>query len=339
MPLRYTMHTMHTVALVCAVVMVINAALITQARAATSNSAADYPNRPIRYILPNGPGSNADIFTRILAQKLGELFGQQVVVDSRPGAGGMLGIDIAAKSAPDGYTIARGNLPGLAIAPHVYKKMPYDALKDLLPVSLTDSGQNLLAVHTSVAASNVRELIALMKAKPDALAMASPGVASGGHLAGVLFTTMASVRSLHVPYKSAGASIISVVSNESQWTFAPIGAPLPHVRAGRLRALAVGGDKRAPQVPDIPTAAEAGVPGYYSTSWAGVVVPKGTPQAIIAKLNAAIVKVLSAADVKEQFQVQGADASPTTPEEFARFIRADYDRIAKVAKVAGLTAD
>ncbi len=270
-----------------------------------ADTARDYPNRPIRYILPNGPGSNADIFTRILAQKLGEALGQQVVVDSRPGAGGMLGIDIAAKSAPDGYTIARGNLPGLAIAPHVYKKMPYDALKDLLPVSLTDVGQNLLAVHTSVAVTNLRELIALMKAKPDALAMASPGVGSAGHLAGVLLTTMAGGRSLHVPYKSAGASIIAVVSNESQWTFAPIGAPLPHVRAGRLRALAVGADKRAPQVPDVPTAAEAGVPGYYSTSWAGVVVPKGTPPAIITKLNAAIVKVLSAAEVKEQFLIQG----------------------------------
>jgi len=307
--------------------------------AATPNAARDYPNRPIRYILPNGPGSNADIFTRILAQKLSDVFGQQVVVDSRPGAGGMLGIDIAAKSAPDGYTIARGNLPALAVAPHVYKKMPYDALKDLLPVSLTDNGQNLLAVHLSVAATSLRDLIALMKANPDKLAMASPGVGSAGHLAGVLLTTMAGARSLHVPYKSAGASIIAVVSNESQWTFAPIGAPLPHVRAGRLRALAVGADKRAPQVPDVPTAAEAGVPGYYSTSWAGVVVPKGTPPAIIAKLNSAIVKVLSAADVKEQFLQQGAEASPTTPEEFARFIRADYDRIAKVAKVAGLTAD
>jgi len=312
---------------------------IRPACAAVSDAIKDYPSRPLRFILANGPGSNADIFTRILAQRLGDLLGQQVVVDSRPGAGGMLGIDIAAKSAPDGYTIARGNLPALAIAPHVYKKMPYDALKDLLPVSMTDNGQNLLAVHTSIAAANLRELLMLMKAKPDQLAMASPGVGSAGHLAGVLLTTMAGVRSLHVPYKSAGASIISVVGNESQWTFSPIGAPLPHVRAGRLRALAVGGDKRAPQVPDVPTAAEAGVAGYYSSSWAGVVVPRGTPPAIINKLNAAIVKVLSTAEVREQFLAQGAEALPTTPEEFARFIRADYDRIAKVVKVAGLTAD
>ena len=306
---------------------------------AAADAVRDYPNRPIRYILPNGPGSNADIFSRLLAQKLSDYFGQQVVVDSRPGAGGMLGIDIASKSVPDGYTVARGNSPGLTIAPHVYKKMPYDALVDLLPVSLTDNGHNLLAVHTSVPANTVRELIALMKAKPDALAMASPGVGSGGHLAGVLFTSMAGVRSLHVPYKSAGASIISVVANESQWTFAPIGAPLPHVRAGRLRALAVGGDKRVPQLPDVPTAAEAGVPGYYSTSWAGLVVPKGTPPAIITKLNTAVVKVLGAPETKEQFIAQGGEAVSSTPQEFARFIRADYDRIAKVAKVAGLTAD
>jgi tripartite-type tricarboxylate transporter receptor subunit TctC len=169
--------------------------------------------------------------------------------------------------------------------------------------------------------------------------MASPGVGSAGHLAGVLFTTLAGVRSLHVPYKSAGASIISVVGNESQWTFAPIGAPLPHVRAGRLRALAVGGDKRVLQLPEVPTAAEAGVPGYYSTSWAGLVVPKGTPPAIIAKLNTAVVKVLGTPETKEQFIAQGGEAVSSTPQEFARFIRADYERIAKVARVAGLTAE
>ena len=333
--MRYLSDFIEVFVLACAAVAI----TVSGARAASADPAAGYPNRPIRYILPNGPGSNADIFSRILAQKLGDALGQQVVVDSRPGAGGMLGIDIAAKSAPDGYTIARGNLPGLAIAPHVYKKIPYDALQDLLPVSLTDLGQNLLVVHPSVAATNLRELIALMKARPDQLAMATPGVASSGHLAGALFIVMSGVRSLHVPYKSAGASIISVVGNESQWSFAPIGAPLPHVRAGRLRALAVSSDKRAPQMPELPTAAEAGVPGYYSSSWAGVVVPKGTPQAIITKLNAGIVKVLGTPEVKEQFLAAGAEAAPTTPQEFARFIRADYDRIAKVAKVAGLTAD
>ena len=306
---------------------------------AAGEASTDYPNRPIRYILPGGPGSNADIFTRITAKHLGDELGQQLIVDTRPGAGGMLGISIAAKATPDGYTIARGNLPALAIAPHVYKNMPYDALTDLVPVSLTDKGQNLLCVHPSVPATSVRELIALLRTKPDQYSMASPGVASGGHLAGALFTIMAGVRALHVPYKSAGASILSVVANESQWSFASIGAPLPHVRAGRLRALAVSDLKRAPQLPDIPTAAEAGVPGYQSSGWAGIVVPKGTPQAIVDKLNAAIVKALSKPEVKEQFMTQGAEALPTSAEQFRRFIREEYERIAKVAKVAKLTVD
>jgi tripartite-type tricarboxylate transporter receptor subunit TctC len=309
------------------------------ASGASPDAAGDYPNRPIRFILPGGHCSSADLFSRILTAKLSDILGQQVVVDSRPGAGGMLGIDIASKATPDGYTIARGNLPALAIAPHVYKKMPYDALKDLLPVSLTDVSHNLLVVHLSMPAHSMKELIALLKAKPDQLIMASPGVASGGHLAGLLFTSMAGVRALHVPYKSAGLSILSVVANESQWTFTSIGAPLPHVRAGRLRALAVGGEKRAIPFPDVPTAAEAGMPGYYSMGWAGVVVPKGTPKPIIARLNAAIGKALNAPDLQKQFLTQGAEPSPGTPEEFARFIRADYDRIAKLAKVAGLKVD
>ena len=315
------------------------ASLAGPLQSAAADDVASYPNRPIRYILPNAPGSNADLFTRVIAKYLGEALGQQVIVDSRPGAGGMLGIDIASKANPDGYTIARGNLPSLAVAPHVYKKMPYDALTDLVPVSMTDKGQNLLAVHPSVPASDVKELIALLKAKPGQYSMASAGIGSGGHLAGVLFTTMAGVSALHVPYKSAGASILSVVSNESQWTFTPIGAPLPHVRSGKLRALAVSEDKRAPQLPDVPTAAEAGLPGYYSTSWAGIVVPKGTPAPIIAKLNAAIVKVLDMPEVKQQFIRQGGEAAPSTPEAFARFIRADYERIGKIAKSVKLSAD
>lgn len=315
------------------------ASLAAPLQSAAADDVASYPNRPIRYILPNAPGSNADLFTRVIAKYLGEALGQQVIVDSRPGAGGMLGIDIASKANPDGYTIARGNLPSLAVAPHVYKKMPYDALTDLVPVSMTDKGQNLLAVHPSVPASDVKELIALLKAKPGQYSMASAGIGSGGHLAGVLFTTMAGISALHVPYKSAGASILSVVSNESQWTFTPIGAPLPHVRSGKLRALAVSEDKRAPQLPDVPTAAEAGLPGYYSTSWAGIVVPKGTPAPIIAKLNAAIVKVLDMPEVKQQFIRQGGEAAPSTPEAFARFIRADYERIGKIAKSVKLSAD
>ena len=315
------------------------AALMYPITGVAADAASSYPNRPIRYILPNAPGSNADLFARVIAKYLGETLGQQVIVDSRPGAGGMLGIEIASKANADGYTIARGNLPSLAVAPHVYKKMPYDALTDLVPVSLTDKGQNLLVVHPSVPATNVKELVALLKSKPEQYSMASAGVGSASHLAGALFTTLVGVSPLHVPYKSAGASTLSLVANESQCAFTPIGAPLPHVRSGKLRALAVSEDKRAPQLPDVPTAAEAGVPGYYSTTWAGIVVPKGTPEPIVAKLNAAIVKVLNSPEVKQQFVNQGGEAAPSTPEEFGRFIRTDYERIGKLAKAVKLSAD
>jgi len=305
-----------------------------------AEAASNYPSRPIRYILPNAPGSSADVIARIVTRALGEALGQQVIVDSRPGAGGMLGVDIIAKATPDGYTIGRGNSPGLAIAPHVYrKKLLYDPINDFIPVSLTDKGQSLLAVHPSVPATSVRELIDLLKAKPEQLAMASPGVGSAGHLSGMLFATMVGIRPLHVPYKSAGHSVMSVVANESQWTFTPIGATLPHVHAGRLRPLAVSDVKRSSQLPDIPTAAEAGVPGYQSTGWGGVVVPKGTPGAIVAKLNAAIVTGLSRPEVRQQIMANGSEAAPSTPEEFKRFIHEEYDRIGKLVRVAKLTLD
>ena len=304
-----------------------------------ADTAAGYPNRPIRYILPNAPGSSADVLARIITKALSEELGQQMIVDSRPGAGGMLGVDLIAKATPDGYTVGRGNSPGLAIAPHTYKKLPYDPFKDFTPVALTDKGQSLLAVHPSVPATSVKELIALLKAKPEQYAMASPGVASAGHLSGALFASMAGVKVLHVPYKSAGHSVLAVVAGESQWTFTPMGATLPHIAAGRLRALAVSDIKRSPQLPDVPTASEAGVPGYQSTGWGGVVVPRGTPTPIVAKLNAAIMKALSIPEVKQAMANNGSEASPSTPEEFARFIREEYERIGKVAKAAKLTVD
>ncbi len=307
--------------------------------ALAADAVTSYPNRPIRYILPNAPGSSADVLARVITKALSEELGQQVIVDSRPGAGGMLGVDLIAKATPDGYTIGRGNSPGLAIAPHTYKKLPYDPFRDFMPVSMTDKGQSLLAVHPSVPATSVKELIVLLKAKPDQYAMASPGVGSAGHLSGALFATMAGIKALHVPYKSAGHSVLAVVAGESQWTFTPMGATLPHLAAGRLRALAVSDIKRSPQLPDVPTASEAGVPGYQSTGWGGIVVPRGTPAPIIAKLNAATVKALGTAEVKQAIAANGSEATPSTPEEFARFIREEYERIGKVARAAKLTAD
>lgn len=307
--------------------------------AAAADGAGGYPNRPIRYILPNAPGSSADMLARIVTRALGEELGQQVIVDSRPGAGGMLGVDLLAKATPDGYTIGRGNSPGLAIAPHTYKKLPYDPFRDFAPVSLTDKGQSLLAVHPSVPATSVKELIAVLRAKPEQYAMASPGVASAGHLAGALFASMAGIKPLHVPYKSAGHSVMAVVAGESHWTFTPMGATLPHIAAGRLRALAVSDIKRSAQLPDVPTASEAGVPGYQSTGWGGIVVPRATPAVIVARLNAAVVRALGVPEVRQAIANNGSEAAPSTPEEFARFIREEYERIGKVARVAKLTPD
>ena len=312
---------------------------MTPAAANAADDASSYPSRPVRYILPNAPGSSADVLARIIAKGLGEQLGQQVIVDSRPGAGGMLGVDLIAKATPDGYTIGRGNAPGLAIAPHTYKKLPYDPFRDFVPVSLTDKGQSLLCVHPSVPATSVKELIALLKAKPDQYAMASPGVGSSGHLAGALFASLAGIKTLHVPYKSAGHSVMSVVAGESQWTFTPMGATLPHIASGRLRALAVSDIKRSAQLPDIPTASEAGVPGYQSTGWGGIVAPRGTPAPIVEKLNAAIVRMLNTPEVKQLVAKNASEAVSSTPEEFVRFIREEYDRIGKVARAAKLTPD
>jgi tripartite-type tricarboxylate transporter receptor subunit TctC len=320
-----------------AAVLCLSAAMSGQASAA--DAAGTYPNRPVRFILPNASGSSADILSRIITKALGDELGQQVIVDSRPGAGGLLGVELIAKATPDGYTIGRGNSPGLAIAPHMYKKLPYDPFRDLMPVALTDKGQSLLCVHPSVPATTVKELIALLKAKPEQYGMASPGVGSAGHLSGALFASMAGIKVLHVPYKSAGHSVMAVVMGESHWTFTPMGATLPHLASGRLRALAVSDIKRSPRLPDIPTASEAGVRGYQATTWGGLVVPRGTPAAIVAKLNAAVVKTLGTPDMQQSVANNGSEAAPSTPEEFARFIREEYDRIGKVVRSAKLTAD
>ena len=299
----------------------------------------DYPNHPIRYILANGPGSNADLFTRIVAQQLSESLHQPVVVDTRPGAGGTLGMGLMAKAAPDGYTMGRGSFPVLAIAPQVYKSVPYDVKTDFIAVTLTDLGQNLLVVHLGVPAHSVRELIQLLKNKPDSFSMASPGVGSVGHLAGLLLTSLGHVTSLHVPYKSAGVSTLSVVANETQWTFTPIGAPLPHVRSGRLRALAVGGETRASQLPDIPTVVEAGVADYYCSNWAGIVMPRGTPSSRVTKINKAVREILSRAEIKTQFEQQGAEAFASTPQYFEKLIREDFERARKLIKLAKLVPE
>jgi tripartite-type tricarboxylate transporter receptor subunit TctC len=301
--------------------------------------AQDYPSRPIRLILPQQPGSATDVLARLVSVKLGDMLGQPLVIENRIGAGGLVGADAAAKAPPDGYTLLVGATAWITVAPHTYKTMPYDPLTDFLPVSLFAVSQNLLAVNPALPASSVKELVALMKAKPGELNMASAGVASSSHLAGLLFTSLADVRATHVPYKGAGASVLAVVSGEAQWTFTPMQGPLPHVRAGKLRALAVGGTTRSPALPDVPTVAESGIAEYFSGTWYGLMAPKGTPAAIVERLNAATVKTMAVPEMREQIANQGADARTTTPAEFARFVRDEYERMAKVVKLAGLVPE
>ena len=299
-------------------------------------ASSQYPAKPLRLIVPQGAGSSSDILSRIVALKLGDILGQNLIVDNRPGAGGILGADIAAKAAPDGYTLMLGASPWVTMAPYTYKNLSYDPLNDLLPVSLVAISPNLLVVNPSVPAATVKELVELMRAKPDRLNMASAGVGSASHLAGALLNAMAGVSAVHVPYKGAGQSVIAVVAGEAEWTFTPVSGPLPHVRSGKLRPLAVGGAKRSPILPEVLTVAEAGLPGYNSGLWFGIMLAKGTPRPIVDRLNLAVVKAVQAQDLRVQFAAQGADPVSGTPEEFARFLREDYDTIGRVVKSAGI---
>ena len=317
-------------ALVCA---------LSSAAPAQTRSEAGYPDKPIRLIVPNAPGSSNDVLGRALALRLSEVLGQQIVVDNRAGAAGVIGVEIAVKAAPDGYTLVSASSGSHSVAPHIYKKLPYDPLNDLAPVALYAINPNLLAVNPSLGVGNVRELIQLMKAKPGQLNMASAGQGSTSHLAAALFAAMAGVKAVHVPYKGGGPSIAAVIANEAQWVFTPLAGPLPHVRSGRLKALAVGGSHRTPLLPEVPTVAEAGVPGYNSNGWNGIMVPRATPKAIVAKLNAAIVKVLNTPELRDQFALQGTEPATGTPAQFDQFIRTEYERYGRAVKLAGIQID
>jgi tripartite-type tricarboxylate transporter receptor subunit TctC len=300
------------------------------------DAAREFPSKPIRLIMPNAPGSSNDVLGRLLAIKLSDLLGQQVVIDNRAGAGGTIGVETTARSAPDGYTLVSASSGTHSIAPHVYSKPGYDVMKDFTPVSLFVITQNLLAVHPSVPAKSVREFIEYAKARPGQLNMASAGAGSTSHLAGIMFTTMAGFNSVHIPYKGGGPSVAAVVAGEAQWVFTPIAGPLPQVKAGRLRALAVGGAQRSPVAPEIPTVAESGLPGYNSSGWNGIMGPAGMPQPIVEKLHAAISKALASSDLKELFAAQGAETYGDTPAQFAQHIRTEYARFGKAVKDAGV---
>jgi len=297
-----------------------------------------YPTKPVRMIAASSPGSAVDIVARIVAQKLGEQLGQQVVVDNRAGAGGNLGAELAAKAAPDGYTLFMGT-PAHAINTGLYRKLNYDLIRDFSPVTQVTSGQYVVVVHPSLPAKSIRELIALARGKPGQLNYASAGSGNATHLAGELFASATRIKLVHVPYKGSGPAVTDLVGGQVQLMFANLVAALPQVKTGRIRALAVTGQTRAAAAPELPTVIEAGVPGYVVTSWFGVLVPAATPRELIMKLNAELARTMSAPDVRDRLAADGAEPTTGTPEQFGAFLRAEIAQWTKVVKDAGIVAE
>jgi tripartite-type tricarboxylate transporter receptor subunit TctC len=313
----------------------VTAAALLCAAPAISQS---YPSKPVRLIAASSPGSAVDIVARIVAQKLGDQLGQQVIVDNRAGAGGNLGAEIAAKTAPDGYTLFMGT-PAQAINSGLYRKLNYDLVRDFAPVSLVTTGQYVIVVHPSLPVKSVKELITLARARPGQLNYASAGSGNATHLAGELFKSLARVNLVHVPYKGSGPALTDLIGGQVQLMFSNLTAALPHVKTGRLRALAVTGEKRAAAAPGLPTVSEAGVPGYLVISWFGVLAPAATPREIVTRLNSEIAQAMRAPDMRERIAGEGAEPTSSTPEQFAAFIKAEIAQWTKVIKSAGIAAE
>jgi tripartite-type tricarboxylate transporter receptor subunit TctC len=309
----------------------------TLAPALSAAAASAYPDRPIRFIVPLAPGGAVDIAARAIAQQLAINLRQQVVVDNRAGGGGNIGADIAAKAPPDGYTMVMGSSSNFGVNPTLYKHLPYDAVRDFTPISLVSFAPNAFFVHPSVPAQTVKELVALAKSKPGTLNFASSGQGGSNHLAGELFKMVAGVDIVHVPYKGTGPALADTIGGQVQMQFGSVIAVLPHLKAGKLRALAVTVPKRVAALPQVPTMAEAGYPAVETTVWNGVLVPARTPAAIVGRLNAEIVAILREPAIRERFAAQGAEAVGSSSAEFAAHIRREIDKWGKVVRAAGLT--
>jgi tripartite-type tricarboxylate transporter receptor subunit TctC len=303
---------------------------------AAPSLAQKYPDHPVRIVIPLSPGGTTDVPGRIIAQKLSETLGQQFFVENRAGAGGTIGSDYVAKAKPDGYTLLLTASP-FVISPHVYKNMPYDALKDFVPVIRIASGPYVLVVHPSLGVSSVKELIALAKKNPGKIDFASSGNGGAQHLVTELFMYMAGIKMNHVPYKGSGPAQQDLMSGIIKVSFVGTPIAIPHMKSGRLKALGVSSAKRWPDMPDVPTIAEAGVPGYEALVWIGMFAPAGTPKDLVAKLNGEIAKLVRTDDVKKLIAPTGMDPDPDSPEQFARYVKEDYDRWGKVVKESGAT--
>jgi tripartite-type tricarboxylate transporter receptor subunit TctC len=319
----------------CATTCLLTAMLII----ASAAPAQTYPIRPIRWVVTYPPGGPTDVVARAVGAKLTEAWGQQIVIDNRAGAGGVIGTDIAAKAVPDGYTLLFGTSAGLTINPALNSKLPYDAVKDFAPVSLLVLNPQILVVHPAVPASSVKELVALAKARPGQLNYASVGLGSPNHMGMELLKALTGIDIVHVPYKGTGPAITDLLGGQVQLMFNSMPSVLPLVASGKLKALAVGSAQRSPAVPDIPTVAEAGVPGFENVTWYGMFAPAKTPHDIIVKLNKQVVQILASPEMAQRLASQGAEPRSSTPEELTKFMRVESERWKKVIKTAGIKVE
>ena len=301
--------------------------------------AQNFPTKPITIIVPFSAGGTTDILARIVGQGLTTELGQSVVVENKPGAGGNIGGSLAAKAAADGYTLFMGTVGTHAINQSLYKKMPFDPVKDFAPLSRVATVPNLLVAHPSQPFKTVKEMIAYAKANPGKITFGSPGSGASPHVSGELFKSMTGTDLLHIPYKGSAPAMTDLLGGQTSVMFDNMPSAIQHVRSGKLRPIAVTTAKRSPELPDVPTIAEAGVPGYEATSWFGMFAPAGTPKPVLDKLHAALIKVLNQADVKKKIAEQGGDVVAETPEQFAAFIQAESVKWGKVVKESGATAD
>ena len=302
-------------------------------------SADKYPSKPIRIIVTFPAGGPADFVARAVAQSLQEAWGQGVVVDNRPGAGGNIGMNIAAKAAPDGYTLVESSFGPMAISPYVYSSLPYDPIKDLTPITLAATNPFFLAVRPTLPASTFQEFVALAKAKPNGLTMSSSGIASPSHLAGSLLQSMAGISLTHVPYKGAGESIPAVVNGQVDIAVETPLLIVPQVKAGKLKALLVSTAERSPLLPEVPTGKESGLPDFVASSWYGFHAPAGTPKPIIDKINAEIAKALKSPEMRERLASVGVTAVSTTPAEFTSFVEAEMAKWGKLIRAIGVKVE
>jgi len=303
--------------------------------ALASEPAASYPTKPIRLIVAQGTGSSVDNMGRVLAARLTEEWSKQVIVDNRGGAGGTIGAEIASRAAPDGYTLLMSSTAMQVISPQIYKDLTYHPTKDFRQVSLIASTQNVMVANTNQPFKSVQELLAYAKANPGKINMANAGSGFQSHLAAVLFTSMANINVLHVPYKG-GTSLTMVAGGESHVTIVPLPSAIAHLRAGRVIAIATGGEKRSTILKDVPTIMESGVPGFVSTGWAGIATPKALPNPLFDRVYKTLVKVMNDPTTREMFERQGAETMTSTPQEFLAHINAEYGRFTQAIKLAGL---